>query len=69
MKYFGELIKKAREDKKLTIQQLSTISGITTIEINNLEKGIRKPNAMTIYKLSKALDYDYNKLFNAALMK
>ena len=69
MKYFGELIKKARENKKLTIQQLSTISGITTIEIKNLEKGIRKPNAMTIYKLSKALDYDYNKLFNASLMK
>lgn len=69
MESFGELIRKVRKEKGLTVQELSTISGITFIEINNLEKNIRKPNPRTVYKLSKALNYDYNKLFNLSLRK
>lgn len=60
-----DLIKELREKKNYTIKDLSNKSGISTVEIRNIEAGKNKPSASTIWKLSQALDYDYEILFEA----
>ena len=64
---FGESLKKLRQEKNLTLVELSSKSGVTHIQINNLEKGRCKPSANTLYKLSRALDVSYDYLFNESL--
>lgn len=64
---FGDLIKKIRKEKKLTQQDLSLKAHISKAELIHLEKNRVKPNAMTINKIAKALDYSYEKLFIATL--
>jgi transcriptional regulator with XRE-family HTH domain len=45
-----------REQKGLTQDQLSELSGVGQHGISEVERGLRKPNAKTLSKLAKALD-------------
>ena len=54
---FGMWLKEKRKEKKLTLQALSNISGVSAGYINRLEKGERRaPSIQILEKLSKALD-------------
>ena len=44
----------------MKIITLAKLSGITVVQIHNLEINKCKPTAMTIAKLSKALDYEFD---------
>lgn len=59
-----DFLKKLREEKGLTIQDLAIKTGISEVELRNLEKGRNKPSGRTIWKLSQALEYDYDTLFD-----
>ncbi len=61
---FGEKIKELRKEKNLTIKELSSKSGISTVTINNYELGKSNPSLLSIQKLSKALKCDFNVLYN-----
>ena len=53
---FGENLKKIREKKDLTQEQLAHAIGLKTkAAISKIEKGITDPNQSTIWKLSQAL--------------
>lgn len=69
MEKFKDLLIRLRKERKLTIRELSTQSGITSVSLSRLEKGKQRPTATTIYKLSRALDCEYNLLFNSSLTK
>lgn len=69
MESFNEIIKRLRKEQRLTLEELATKSGLTTLNISRLENGKQRPKPNTIYKLSRALNYDYSKLFNASLIK
>lgn len=58
-KSFNEILQDKRKEKKIKIKQLSEMSGITCAQIRNLESGKCKPNAVTVAKLAKALEYDF----------
>lgn len=58
-KNFGKLLKKVRESKKMKVKTLSELSGVSQAQIHNLEMNKNKPNAITLAKLSKALEYDF----------
>lgn len=58
-----DLIKQLREEKHYTLKKLSDITGISTVQLKNIEDGKNKPSGVTLYKLSQALDYDYDVLF------
>lgn len=53
-------LKEIRKEKKLTIKELSKLSGVSCITITNIEKGYHEPYAKTLYKLAKALNCDYD---------
>lgn len=59
---FGETIKNARKSKKLTLQDLSEKCGLSAVSISHIEKGA-KPSSLSVMKLSKALEIDYDELW------
>lgn len=59
----GELVKKARKDKKLSARKLAELCEVSHTEINNIEKGIRvRPAVLTLKGFEKYLGLDYAQL-------
>ena len=59
----GELVKKARKEKKLSARKLAQLCEVSHTEINNIEKGIRmRPAILTLKGFEKYLDLDYAQL-------
>lgn len=54
----GEMIKKIRAEKNITMQDLSEASGVSISAICRYEKGARVPNMGTFDRLMKAMDAD-----------
>lgn len=59
----GELVKKARKEKKLSARKLAQLCEVSHTEINNIEKGIRmRPAVLTLKGFEKYLGLDYAQL-------
>ncbi len=58
----GEKIKELRKEKGLTQEELAKATGITCASIINIEKGHNTPSPTSLYKISEALNYNYDKL-------
>ena len=63
---FGELIRKLRKAKNLTLQNLAKKVGVSIVNISHIENGRSGASRKVIQKLAKALDYDMDKLLAAA---
>jgi transcriptional regulator with XRE-family HTH domain len=61
----GEIIKKARNKKKLSGHDLNKLTGISQTMISMIENGQRNLTPETINKLSKTLDIEAEALVNA----
>lgn len=59
---FGLKLKQLRKDKKLSLQSLSEISGLSVSYLNEIENGRKYPKSDKILALSKAFDIPYDKL-------
>lgn len=57
---FTSYVKKLRGERDLTLRELSDLSGISTVQLNNIENGKNRPNTFTIAKLANALGVDYD---------
>lgn len=53
---FGDRLKKRREDKGLTQQQLGKLINVSDATINRYERDLREPGIETIKLLSRVLD-------------
>lgn len=53
---FGRLLKKIREDKCLSQNQLAKLAGLTSSAISQFEANLRKPSFEAIINLSKVLE-------------
>lgn len=62
MNKFGEFLKLIREEEKMSVRDLAEKSGLSCVTISLLENGKSSPNPVTIAKLSKALNCDYDLL-------
>lgn len=59
----GELVKKARKEKKLSARKLAELCEVSHTEINNIEKGVRmRPAVLTLKGFEKYLGLDYAEL-------
>ena len=59
----GDIVKKARKEKKLSARKLAELCEVSHTEINNIEKGIRvRPALLTLKNFEKYLGLDYIKL-------
>lgn len=64
---FGEKLKKLRESRGLTVNQLAIYSGVSSASISRYETGERgTPKPPTIEKLAKGLKMDYSDLMKIA---
>lgn len=60
---FRKYLKTKREDKKLSMNKLAELSGVSVMYISRLESGERvKPSPEIIAKLAKGLEEPYEKL-------
>jgi len=64
---FGEELKRIRERKGLTVNQLAIYSGVSAASISRYETGSRStPKPPTIKKLATGLKMDYKELMKIA---
>ncbi|CCK78839.1 helix-turn-helix domain-containing protein [Desulfobacula toluolica] len=52
----GKRIKELREERGISIEDLSHLTGFEVSKLQNIESGLEKPQLGTVMKLSKALD-------------
>ncbi|OGQ79715.1 MAG: XRE family transcriptional regulator [Deltaproteobacteria bacterium RIFOXYA12_FULL_58_15] len=52
----GKRIKLHREERGISIEDLSHLTGFAVASLNDIENGVEKPQLGTVMKLSKALD-------------
>lgn len=62
----GDRIKKLREDKKLSLEELSNLTGFEVDLLSGIENKEFQPQLGTILKLSKALDSAFGKLISGS---
>lgn len=67
MKSFGEIIKKAREDKKYILRQVGAELDIDQAIISKFERGERKPTKEQVLKFSTFFKLNKNELIVAWL--
>ena len=59
----GNKIREKRKQKKLTLKTLSKMTNISQSELSKIERGeISNPSNVFLFRLSKALDVEYNDL-------
>jgi transcriptional regulator with XRE-family HTH domain len=61
-KLVGRNVKRVRQDKGLTQEQLAERSGFSQQYISGLEQGRRNPTIVSIYELATALGVSYMEL-------
>ncbi|KKB75310.1 MULTISPECIES: helix-turn-helix domain-containing protein [Bacillus] len=67
MTTFGEQLKKLREQRKLSVNQLAMYAGVSAAAISRIENGHRGvPKPATIKKLAEALKIPYEQLMDIA---
>ena len=66
---FGLKLKQLRQEKSLSLQDLSNSSGLSMSYINEIEKGKKYPKADKISALAEALEVEYDSLVSLKLNK
>jgi len=61
---FGQRIKKIRNEKKISQEELPFSCGLHRTYISDVERGIRNVSIDNIHKISKALDVSLKDLFD-----
>lgn len=61
----GTNIRKARNDQRLTLDDLSRLSGVEAASLSKIERGKRDPRLSTLVEIAKALRIALPKLFQA----
>jgi len=66
---FAKTLKNVRTEKDLTQHGLSDKSGLSLRMISDLERGVRQPSLITLYKLAKGLGVTLPQLIEKFLME
>lgn len=61
-KLVGRNVKRIRQEKGLTQEQLAEVSGFSQQYISGLEQGRRNPTVVTLYELAMALGVGHTEL-------
>ena len=62
----GRILKQQRIAIPLTLQELSTTSGVSSSHLGRIERGERFPSAHILRKIAKPLGFDEDELFTLA---
>ncbi len=61
--YVGQLLRGLREERGLSIRELSRISGLSANALSMIERGLTSPSVSTLYRLTDALKVPITALF------
>lgn len=59
---FGEMLRKLREQRGLSQEQLAFETGIHRTFVSQLERGLKTPSLATLFKLAAALEIDASQM-------
>jgi transcriptional regulator with XRE-family HTH domain len=62
----GEFIRQQRERANLSLRRLAEAAGISDPYLSQIERGIRKPSAEILKRLSRALEISANSMYSKA---
>lgn len=62
----GKIIKQQRITVPLTLQELATISGVSSSHLGRIERGERFPSARILRRIAKPLGFNEDELFTLA---
>ncbi len=62
----GEFIRQQRERANLSLRRLAESAGISNPYLSQIERGIRKPSAEILKRLSRALEISANSMYSKA---
>jgi transcriptional regulator with XRE-family HTH domain len=65
-KLVGRNVKRVRQEKGLTQEQLAELSGFSQQYISGLEQGQRNPTIVSLYELATALGVSHMELVRSA---
>jgi len=65
-KLVGQNVRRIRQEKGLTQEQFSLVSGFSQQYISGLETGHRNPTVVTVYELAKALGVSHLDLLQSS---
>jgi len=65
-KLVGRNVKRVRQEKGLTQEQLAELSGFSQQYISGLEQGQRNPTLVSLYELATALGVSHMELVRSA---
>jgi transcriptional regulator with XRE-family HTH domain len=65
-KLVGRNVKRIRQEKGLTQEQLAELSGFSQQYISGLEQGRRNPTIVSLYELATALGVSHMELLRSA---
>ena len=65
-KLVGRNVKRIRQEKGLTQEQLADLSGFSQQYISGLEQGRRNPTVVSLYELATALGVSHMELVRSA---
>lgn len=57
------LLKEIREEKQISLEQLSKLSGISKSHLNYIERQEKEPTLTILIKIAKALNIDIKDLY------
>jgi transcriptional regulator with XRE-family HTH domain len=63
MKLFRLRIKEIRKSKGLTCQYIADRAGISKVEVNRIERGLRDPKTQVLFRISQALDVPFEEIY------
>jgi transcriptional regulator with XRE-family HTH domain len=61
--YVGQLLKQLRQERGISIRELSRRSGISANALSMIERGLTSPSVSTLYRLTDALNVPITALF------
>jgi transcriptional regulator with XRE-family HTH domain len=61
----GGILKKIRKDKSLSLEELSSLSGVSKLTLGNIERGETNPTLGMLWKISKSLSIPLMALFSS----
>jgi transcriptional regulator with XRE-family HTH domain len=62
----GEIIRQGRITMRLTLSQLSAISGVSSSHLGRIERGERYPSGSILRRIAEPLGFEENELFTLA---
>jgi transcriptional regulator with XRE-family HTH domain len=61
---FASKLRAERQQRGMSQEALGQASGITSSEISRIERGVREPRLVTIFRLARGLDMTPAELFD-----